>query len=50
MKKLLKLGVIKESAHEEVVSLVFLVKKADSSIRTSLNLKHFNKSVEYKHL
>lgn len=48
--KLLKLGVIEESAHEEeVVCLVSLVNKADSSFHVILNLKQFNESVEFGH-
>lgn len=49
--KLLKMGVIEISNHEkgEVISPIFLVPKSDGSFRLILNLKEFNKSVQYEH-
>ena len=51
VEKLLKLGVIDISAHEEneIVSPIFLVPKPDGTFRMILNLKMFNTSVEYDH-
>ena len=49
--KLLSMGVIEPSVHEaeEVISPIFFVEISDGSYRIILNLKEFNKSVEYEH-
>jgi hypothetical protein len=49
--KLLKIGVIEQTVRQtgDIVSPVFLVNKPDGSYRMILNLKEFNKSVEYQH-
>jgi len=51
VEKLLSLGVIEKSEHEEgeVISPVFLVKKPDGTFRLILNLKQFNENVVYEH-
>ena len=48
---LLRKGVIKETCHEqgEFVSNIFLRRKKNGKYRMILNLKEFNKSVEYHH-
>ena len=51
VQKLIQSGVIERSEHEEgeIISSVFLVEKNDKSFRMILNLKEFNKNVEYEH-
>lgn len=49
--KLLEKGVIEQTFHcaGEFISNIFLRKKKDNSFRMILNLKHFNKHLEYHH-
>lgn len=51
IEKLLSLGVIEKSVHQEdeIISPVFMVPKPDGSYRLILNLKKFNDSVQYEH-
>ena len=51
IQKLLKLGVIIPSDHEEgeIISPIFTREKSDGSYRIILNLKKFNENVSYSH-
>ena len=51
IENMLKMHVIEKYVHQvgEVISPVFLARKADGSYRMILNLKKFNEAVEYEH-
>ena len=51
IKTLIEKGVLQQTQHEpgEFISPIFIRPKPDGSFRMILNLKEFNKSVEYHH-